>query len=60
MAFTYFAFQANLSDTNISNTTISGRIRNFVNSWAGALLIGTTTGIVVMYTISKHWKLNLK
>ncbi|XP_046848920.1 synaptojanin-2-binding protein-like [Xenia sp. Carnegie-2017] len=53
-------FVANLSETNISNTTISGRIRNFVNSWAGALLIGTTTGIVVMYTISKHWKLNLK
>ena len=42
------------------SSTFKERFKNFINSWAGAILIGTTTGALVMYTVSKYWKLNLK
>ncbi|XP_028409775.1 synaptojanin-2-binding protein-like [Dendronephthya gigantea] len=52
---------AKLSTDNVQcSATFGERMRNFMNSWAGAVFIGTTAGALVMYTVSKYWKFNLK
>lgn len=54
-------FVAQLPTDNVScGATFGERVKNFINSWAGAVLIGTSTGALVMYTVSKFWKHNLK
>lgn len=54
----YF-LQANLPKGSAHvSATFSERMQNFINSWAGAIFIGTTTGALVMYTVSKYWKQN--